>query len=117
VFGDITNGAAQDLKNITRIARQMVCQWGMSDTLGPVTFKSGEEHPFLGRELAQQKDFSEHTARIIDEEIQGIIHRMEKKARDTLSENRDMLDTLATALMEKETMVKEDIDALLNGEK
>ncbi len=68
-FKDISNGAADDLKKVTQLARRMVTQWGMSDKLGPITFSLGEEHLFLGREMAKPKDFSEDTARIIDEEI------------------------------------------------
>ena len=83
VFDDVTNGAAEDFRQVTRIARKMVCNWGMSEKLGPVMFKQGEEHPFLGRELAQQKDFSEHTQQIIDEEIQKILFEMEQKAESS----------------------------------
>jgi len=113
VFGDITNGAASDLKQVTRLARHMVCQWGMSEKIGPVMFKHGEEHVFLGREIAQQKDFSEHTARIIDEEIQDIVKEMEQKALGLLKQNRGKLDTLAEALLEHETLDSQQVDKLL----
>ncbi len=85
VFDDVSTGAGDDLKKATQLARRMVCQWGMSEKLGPVTFQQGEPHPFLGRELTQTKDFSEHTARLIDEEIQKIVGGMEQKAEETLS--------------------------------
>ncbi|MEJ2726313.1 MAG: ATP-dependent zinc metalloprotease FtsH, partial [Deltaproteobacteria bacterium] len=100
VYDDITTGAGDDLKNATQVARRMVCQWGMSERLGAMTFKQGEEHPFLGRELTEPKDFSEHTAQVIDEEVQRIVHDMEKKAREVLEPNRDKLDAIAKALFE-----------------
>ena len=114
VFDDISNGAANDLKQVSILARKMVCQWGMSDKLGPVYFKKGEEHMFLGKEIAQAKDYSESTAKIIDEEVQKIVTDMEKKAIDTLKKHRIELDALAHALLENETMEKEEIDWLLD---
>ena len=86
----------------------------MSDKLGPVMFKQGEEHPFLGRELAQQKDFSEHTQQIIDEEIQKILVEMEQRAETLLYDNRTKLDALAEALLENETLDKNQIDWILD---
>jgi cell division protease FtsH len=78
-----------------------------------VTFKQGEEHPFLGRDLTEPKDFSEHTAQVIDEEVERIVHDMEKKAREVLEPNRDKLDAIAKALMEHETLENKDIDEIL----
>ena len=114
VFDDISNGAANDLKQVSILARKMVCQWRMSDKLGPVYFKKGEEHMFLGKEIAQAKDYSENTAKIIDEEVQKIVTDMEKRAIDTLKKHRIELDALAHALLENETMEKEEIDWLLD---
>ncbi|MEW5801226.1 MAG: ATP-dependent zinc metalloprotease FtsH [bacterium] len=113
VFQDVTSGSADDLKESTRLARRMVSQWGMSDRLGPVTFSRGEPHPFLGRELTEQKDFSETTARLIDEEIQKIIQEMEKKAEKILQSKRDKLDALAQALLEHESLSKEEVNQIL----
>jgi cell division protease FtsH len=113
IFEDISNGAADDLKKVTQLARQMVTQWGMSDRLGPVTFSLGEEHLFLGREMAKPKDFSEETARIIDEEIQKIVAEQEEKAQQILGENKDTLDTLAESLLKHETLEKQDIERIL----
>lgn len=113
VYNDITNGSANDLKQVSSLARKMVCQWGMSDRLGPVYFNKGEEHMFLGKELSQQKDYSENTAKLIDEEVQMIVSKMEKKAEDTLRKHRTELDALAKALIENETMEREEIDWLL----
>ena len=95
----------------------MVCQWGMSDRIGPVTFRQGETHPFLGREIAEQKDFSEETAKLIDEEVRQIIQDMEKKARQILESHRDKLETLTENLLKHETLSKQEIDDLLGTEK
>jgi cell division protease FtsH len=114
VFDEYTNGAESDLKAVKNIAKKMICQWGMSERLGPVTFKVGEEHPFLGRELTEAKDFSEYTARIIDEEIQRIIQEMEQKSENILKANRVKLDALAEALLENETLEKTQINWILD---
>jgi cell division protease FtsH len=114
IFNEITNGAASDLKVVTNIARKMVCQWGMSDKVGPVMFRHGEEHPFLGREIAQQKDFSESTAKIIDEEIQKIVKDMEHKAIRILKENKIKLKAIAEALLENETLENKQVDWILS---
>lgn len=113
VYEDITTGAGDDLKKASQIARRMVCQWGMSDRVGAVTFRRGEEHPFLGREMTENKDFSEHMAQVIDEEVQRIIGDCEEKAIALLKGNRDKLDALADALMEHETMDWREVDHVL----
>jgi cell division protease FtsH len=113
VFDELTSGAGDDLKKATELARRMVCQWGMSEKLGPVTFRQGERHPFLGREIAEQKDFSEHTARLIDEEVQRITREMEAQAESVLRSNRQSLDKIADALLEQETLDNEEVDRLL----
>jgi cell division protease FtsH len=95
----------------------MVCQWGMSDKLGPVAFRQGEEHPFLGREMTEPKDFSESTAQLIDEEIRRIVQEMEKRAEDIVSSNLDKLDILAQALVEHETLDRKEVDELLGMER
>jgi len=116
VFEDFTNGAANDLKQVTQLARRMVTQWGMSDKIGPVTFKQGENHPFLGKEIAQPKDFSEHMAKIIDEEVQRIVSEGEERALSILKKNRKRLDKLAQVLQEKETLEKEAIEEILGNQ-
>ncbi len=113
VFNDVTNGAADDLKRVTGLVRKMVCQWGMSEKLGAMTFRQGEEHMFLGREIAQDKDFSDQTAHIIDHEVKRIIEDIENKAVEQLKSNRSKLDTLAGALLEQETLEKDEIDRIL----
>ncbi len=112
--GHVSSGAGDDLKNATELARRMICQWGMSEKLGPVTFQQGEPHPFLGREMAQPKDFSERTAQIIDEEIRSMVRDMEKKAEDELSAHREQLDILARELIDRETLDKDEIEELLD---
>jgi len=114
VFNEITSGSSSDLKQLTSLARRMVCQWGMSENLGPVYFEQGEEHPFLGREITEPKKFSESTAKLIDEEIQNLIHTMESKAIRLISDNRKKLDLIAEALIAHETLDSDAVDKLLN---
>jgi cell division protease FtsH len=114
-LGDISSGAGDDLKNATELARRMVCQWGMSESLGPVAFRKGDPHPFLGREMAEQKDYSEYTGRLIDEEVGKILTDMEDRAETLIGENRRNLDALARRLMERETLVREEIDEVLDA--
>ncbi len=104
VFGEVSTGAQSDLKAATDLAEKMVCQWGMSDRVGPMTFSRGEEHPFLGRKLAEEKSFSEAMAWRIDQEIGAFIHRAEGKAEEIIAANRPKLEALATALVEEETL-------------
>lgn len=113
VFNDLTNGAAEDLKQSTRLARKMICQWGMSDLMGPPTYNQGEDQAFLGHELAQPRDFSEYTARLIDKEVQRMLVTMESRATQLLEKNRNKLDKLASALLEHETLQKYEVDQIL----
>ena len=113
VFDDLTSGAGDDLKNATQLAQRMICQWGMSEKLGPTAFRRGEPHPFLGREMADHKDYSEHTARLIDEEIQRLTSEMEARSMEILREHRGELDELAHALLERETLSREEIEEIL----
>ncbi|NLX11472.1 MAG: ATP-dependent zinc metalloprotease FtsH [Chloroflexi bacterium] len=113
VFGDITNGASSDLENVTRIARTMVTRWGMSDKLGPRVFGQKEELVFLGREIGEQRDYSESVAEQIDSEVHAIVTNAYERAMTTLRENRDKLDRLAERLMEVETIGREDFLELM----
>ncbi len=115
VYDDVTTGAGDDLKKATQLARQMVCQWGMSEKLGPATFRLGETHPFIGKEITQAKDFSENTARIIDQEVHRILTDMESKAAEVINENRGKLDKLVESLLEHETLSKEDVEKLIGS--
>lgn len=112
IFDEYTAGAEDDLKRATQLARRMVARWGMSEVIGPVAFRQGEEHPFLGKEIHEQRDFSEETARIIDEEVQKILIQASDRAVQTLTEHRDKLDKLAHALLENETVSSEELDEL-----
>jgi cell division protease FtsH len=113
VFGELSSGAEDDLKQATILARRMISQWGMSEKLGPVSFRRGEEHIFLGREMAQQRDFSEHTAQLIDDEVRELVGGLEKKAQEILSEHREQLNVLAEALLQKEILEADQIQALI----
>jgi cell division protease FtsH len=113
MFNDITTGAGDDLKRASQLARQMVCQWGMSEKLGPATFRHGEKHPFIGKEMAEPKDFSEYTAQIIDQEVQQMLKEMENKAMEILQHHRDKLVLLVENLLENETLTRHDVDQLI----
>lgn len=113
IFGQLTTGAGNDLERSTELARRMVCNWGMSDALGPVTFGKQEEQIFLGREFAQHKDFSEDTARVIDEEIRKIIEKAEDTATRILTKRRSALEKLAKGLLERETIDGSEIDEII----
>jgi cell division protease FtsH len=115
MFGDLTSGAGDDLNNATELVKRMVCQWGMSEKIGPVTFNHGKAHPFLGREIAEQKDFSEHTARVIDEEVRRMITEMEDKATGLLEDNKPQLKKLAETLLEQETLEEAEIAQILGA--
>ena len=112
-FQHFTTGAGNDLERATELARKMVCNWGMSDELGPVTFGKREEHIFLGREFAQSKDFSEETARLIDSAIKNLIQTAYNDAKGLLTSHRGQLQALAQALLEKETLDTAGIDRIL----
>jgi len=116
VFGRLTTGAGNDIERATDIARKMVCEWGMSPNLGPISFGKKEQEIFLGREIAQHRDYSEETARAIDEEVSKIVSDSEKKAEKLIKENLDKLHMLAEALLVHELLDGEQIDAILRGE-
>jgi len=113
VFNDVSSGAQSDLKEATSLAEKMVAQWGMSDKVGPMNLGRGEEHPFLGRELAQPKRYSDEMAWIMDQEIQRLLHEAENKAQDILSKNRHILDPLAAALLKEEVLDKTQVDRII----
>eukprot|EP00913_Durusdinium_trenchii_P008911 g8377.t1 len=113
IFDEYSAGAEDDLKRATELARKMVAHWGMSEVIGPVAFRQAEEHPFLGKEMHEQRQFSEETARIIDQEVQNILTKAGDRARDTLAEHRDQLEELTQALLEKETLGKAELEEIL----
>ena len=113
VFGEVSTGAQSDLKLVTDLAEKMVCQWGMSDKVGAMTFRRGEEHPFLGMKLAEEKTFSEAMAWRIDQEIAVFIRKAEQQAEELLSANRAKLDLLAEALQLEETLDGARVDEII----
>ena len=115
VFNQIDTGAGNDLVRATKLARKMVCNWGMSDKLGPVTFGRTEEHVFLGRELSRQQDYSESTAVIIDQEIRRFIEQAEHTAETILKEHLEKLHRLAKALLEKEIIDSHEVDQIVSS--
>ena len=117
VFDQLTTGAGNDIEKATELARKMVCEWGMSEKMGPLTFGKKEEQIFLGREIAQHQDYSEETARAIDAEVKRIVMEGYTTARTALAANLDKLKAIAEALLEFETIDGEDIDAVLNDRK
>ncbi len=112
-FGEPLSGAIMDIKMATRMARAMVTQYGMSDRLGPVHYRQSEEHVFLGKEIAENREFSEGTARIIDEEVQRLVSEAERRATELLTRNRDDLEKLAAALLANEELDRAEVHALL----
>ena len=115
VFSRISTGAANDIKQATDLAQKMVRSWGMSDDLGPLSYAKGEEHVFLGREIAQHRDYSEATAQKIDEEIIKLIKSSYGRAKTVLNENLDILHKLAEILLEKETVMGKELDELIHS--
>ncbi len=109
VYGEVSSGAEQDLRQASALARRMVAQWGMSEQLGAVAFRQGEEHVFLGREMTQQRDYSERTAELIDEEVRSLIGEQEARAEGLLAKNRPRLDALVQRLLKDETLQREDL--------
>lgn len=115
VFDDITSGAKSDIKNATEIARRMVCEWGMSDSLGPLAYGEREEHLFLGREIDKHVDYSDDTAHKIDKEVRAIIDAAVQRAMDIITTHRDALDRIADALMQFEVLEGEEINDLIDN--
>jgi len=115
IFGDVTTGASGDLNHATDLARAMVCDYGMSDRLGMVRLGRRHGNPFLGRDLMEDRDYSEEIARAIDEEVRAFIDQGYERARHILLENRAKIDEVAEILLEKETLTREEFLALLDG--
>jgi cell division protease FtsH len=113
VFDEYSAGAENDLLQATRLARRMVTAWGMSERLGPVAYRTSEEHPFLGKEIYEQREFSEHSAQLIDEEVARILHAAAVRATQLLTEHRAELDKLADALEKQEVLDQQEIEQLL----
>ncbi|MCO6449955.1 MAG: ATP-dependent zinc metalloprotease FtsH [Caldilineales bacterium] len=112
VIGDISSGASSDLEQVTRIARAMVTRYGMSDKLGPMVFGKKEEMVFLGREISEQRDYSEEVAEEIDREVRRVVDEGYQRARQTLETHNALLELVAQTLMERESLSRQDFDAL-----
>jgi len=119
VYGEdhLNTGASSDITQATSIARSMVTEWGMSDVLGPLRYSANEQEVFLGHSVTQRQNVSGETAKLIDQEIRRIVTDGEKKARQVLTDNRHLLDQLAAALMEYETLSGDEVDALFKGKR
>ena len=117
IFGELTTGGGNDIEVASEVARKMVCEWGMSKVMGPLTFGKKEQEIFLGREIAQHRDYSELTAQKIDEEVTKIVTEAEKVVMKLLKNNIDKLHSLAKVLLEYETINGADIDDILAGVK
>jgi len=115
-----TTGAGNDIERATEIARKMICEWGMNEKLGPLSYGKNEEHIFLGKEIARHRDFSEKTAQEIDEELRNLINSCFKRAKEILTTNITTLHAIANALLEKESLDGQEIDHIIGktqGEK
>ncbi|MCA1796651.1 MAG: cell division protein FtsH, partial [Geobacteraceae bacterium] len=113
IFGEYSTGAQNDLKQVMDLAEKMVCQWGMSNALGALSYPRGEEHPFLGRKLATEKNFSDKTAWIIDQEIRNLVTQAEKCAAAIIANNRTILEELADVLVAEETLEREAFEKFI----
>jgi cell division protease FtsH len=116
VFGDVTTGPSDDISRATKIARQMVTQWGMSERLGPRTFGRKEELVFLGREISEQRDYSEKVAEEIDDEVRRLVEQAKEVAHRIVFENRHVLDRVARKLIEDETIEGDDVSRLFSDD-
>ncbi|MCD6118052.1 ATP-dependent zinc metalloprotease FtsH [bacterium] len=115
ILNELSTGAGNDIEKATEIARKMVCEWGMSDKLGPVTFGKKSEEIFLGREISQHRDYSEKTAILIDEEIKTIVNEAADMSFKILKDHVDILHRLAEVLLERETLDGEEVDLIIDG--
>ena len=113
VLKEMTTGAGNDLERATDLARKMVCEWGMSEKMGPLTFGKQNEQVFLGREMGSQRDFSDQIAMEIDQEVRRLVTENYERAKRLLTENMASLKRLAEALLEKEVLDGADIDQII----
>jgi len=115
VFNNTYTGAKNDIKVATELARQMVCEWGMSEKLGPLAFGREHNQVFLGRDITEKREYSEDTAKNIDTEIRKLVENAYKQAEDTIKKKRDKLEKLVKALLEKEVIDRKDVENILEG--
>jgi cell division protease FtsH len=115
IFNEMTTGAGDDIEKATNIARKMVCEWGMSEKLGPMTFGKKNEEVFLGRDFHSERNYSDETASLIDEEVVKIIRKAESNADKILAKNIEILHRMADELLKHETLDSADIEKILDG--
>ncbi len=115
IFDDITTGASNDIERVTRMARKMVCEWGMSEAVGTLAIGETGEEVFIGREWVQNKNFSEDTARLVDSEVKRIVEEAHSRCRKLLEENLDALHRIAQALLDRETITGNDLELLMDN--
>ncbi len=115
VIKDISSGAMGDIKQVTKYARAMVTEFGMSDKLGLISYSDDSQPMFIGRDMATQRAYSDETAKMIDDEVRGIVNTQHERARKLLGENRSILDNMARVLIERETIYTEEVDMLMEG--
>jgi len=116
-FKTVTTGAGNDLQNASEIARKMICEWGMSDSLGAVTLERDTDGIFLGKHLAKEREYSEETARQVDLEIKQFVEKAHNTAKDIIKKNKTKLDKIADALLEKEVLTGEEVKEIIHGSK
>ncbi len=114
-LGQMTTGAGNDIERATEMARKMVCEWGMSEKMGPLTYGAKEEQVFLGKDFSQQKNFSDQTAKLIDQEVKALVMGGYSNAHEILTDNREILEKLALALLDQETLNATEIKDIVNG--
>jgi cell division protease FtsH len=115
IFGDISNGPANDIKKITKKARAMVTKYGMSDKLGPIAFEDDDGKPMYGRRAGDDRDYSQEVAADIDAEVSKLIKQAKKTAKQALTEHRDLLDDIAERLIEQETIERDNFEEILRS--
>lgn len=116
ILDDITTGASNDIERVTKMARKMVCEWGMSDAIGTLSIGETGEEVFIGREWVQNKNFSEETARLVDLEVKKIVEEAHQRCRQLLQDNAEILHKIANALLERETITGDELDLLMNNQ-
>jgi cell division protease FtsH len=114
-LNQITTGAGNDIEQGTDLARKMICEWGMSETMGPLAYGKKEEQIFVGREISQHKDYSEATAIAIDKEVKELVGKSYERAKKLVRENKKTLDKLAEALLERESLGSHEVDVIVFG--
>jgi cell division protease FtsH len=113
LLGTLSSGADDDIHQATNLARAMVSRWGMSEKVGPVDLRESEDHPFLGREMAQPRHYSEHSAEVVDDAVRELLLKAEQRASDIIKQHRDKLDKLIALLEERETLYRGEIEECL----